>query len=307
MAYCILRTKKLKSFGAVAGSARHTFREDPTPNADTLRGHKNRYMGAKSSAGVLGALRELLPARRRKDAVLAIEYLVTASPEFFKDAGLKTTHTRAGFFNAALDFLRQKHGKQNVISAALHMDETTPHLVAYVVPLNAAGKLCAKDYLGGKDKLVRLQTDFFEQVGSKFELARGVQGSRATHQAVKRFYSQIDLPSPLKPLSSIDKIADLLGFQTAATSQRESDELALVAQGTAHSASALLSVKSAQKRAHASLLAERERSQALTNSLEKERKKRPELKPNCSRQTNELHKFNGKRLCCTTAISSFNS
>ena len=126
MAYCILRTKKLKNFGAVASSARHTFREEPTPNADTLRAHKNRYMGAKSSAGVLGALRELLPARRRKDAVLAIEYLVTASPEFFKDAGLKTTHTRAGFFNAALEFLRQKHGKQNVISAALHMDETTP-------------------------------------------------------------------------------------------------------------------------------------------------------------------------------------
>ena len=234
-------------------------------------------MGAKSSAGVLGALREVLPARRRTDAVLAIEYLVTASPEFFKDAGLKTTHTRAGFFNAALEFLRQKHGKQNVISAALHMDETTPHLVAYVVPLNAAGKLCAKDYLGGKDKLVRLQTDFFEQVGSKFELARGIQGSRATHQAVKRFYSQIDSPAPLMPLSSIDKIADLLGFKTSATSQREGDEMVLLAHGTAHSASALLNIKNAQKRAHTSLLAERGRSQALANSLEKERKKNAEI------------------------------
>ena len=41
MAYCILRAKKLKSFGAVAGSVQHTLREIQTPNADESRRHRN--------------------------------------------------------------------------------------------------------------------------------------------------------------------------------------------------------------------------------------------------------------------------
>ena len=268
MAYCILRTKKLKGFGAVISSARHTFREEPTPNADPQRSHKNRYTGAKTSAGVLSALRELLPARRRKDAVLAIEYLVTASPEFFKNTGTDLLHTRAGFFNAALEFLRLKHGKTNVISVALHLDEKTPHLVAYVVPINASGKLCAKDFLGGKDKLMRLQSDFFEQVGSKFGLERGVQGSRATHQAVQRFYTQINHPPALKSLSAFDKIAGLVGITTQAAAEREKDESALLSHSTAHAKVTLLQAKAAQRKAQSALEAANKRSEYLSAQLE---------------------------------------
>ena len=34
----------------------------------------------------MGKLRELLPEKRRKDAVLAVEYVMTASPEWWKTA-----------------------------------------------------------------------------------------------------------------------------------------------------------------------------------------------------------------------------
>jgi hypothetical protein len=37
MNYCILRAAKLNSFGSIAASAKHTFREIPTPNADPAR------------------------------------------------------------------------------------------------------------------------------------------------------------------------------------------------------------------------------------------------------------------------------
>ena len=143
--------------------------------------------------------------------MIAIEYLVTASPEFF--AG----HTRGAYFKSALEFLKQKHGKQNLISVALHLDETTPHLVAYVVPINAAGKLAAKDFLGGREKLRQLQTDFFQTVGAKFGLERGVKGSRATHQKVQQFYSHIGIKDDLKPLRKMDKFAGALGLKTEAT------------------------------------------------------------------------------------------
>ena len=87
MAYAIIRAKKLKTMGAVSRSAQHTFRMQPTPNADPALTGRNRTVGAQGSDQVLAALVRTLPTKRRKDAVLAIEYLVTASPEAFKRHG----------------------------------------------------------------------------------------------------------------------------------------------------------------------------------------------------------------------------
>ena len=267
MAFCILRTKKLKSFSAVINSAKHTFREEKTPNADPSRTPKNRSTGAKSSAGLAGALRERLPERRRKDAVLAIEYLVTASPEFFKDAGMNTTHTRASFFNAALAFLRNLHGHANVLNATLHLDETTPHLVAYVVPLNASGKLCAKDFLGGRAKLAKLQSDFYEGVGKGFGLQRGVRGSRASHQEIKQFYSNLQDQPQLQPLSTLDKVASIFGFTTIAAKQRDDQESQMVAHAHANSRQAILQVQAEQIRLAEKVVSERARSDHLESRI----------------------------------------
>ena len=53
------------------------------------------------------------------------------------------------FFQTVFEFLCDQHGRQNVIAAAVHMDETTPHLhFAFipVVPDEKHGyKVCAKD------------------------------------------------------------------------------------------------------------------------------------------------------------------
>lgn len=87
MAYAIIRAKKLKTMGAVSRSAQHTFRMQPTPNANPALTGRNRTVGVKGSEQILAALVWTLPKKRRKDAVLAIEYLVTASPEAFKRHG----------------------------------------------------------------------------------------------------------------------------------------------------------------------------------------------------------------------------
>ena len=43
-------------------------------------------------------------------------------------------------------WLEEKYGKNNVVSTTIHRDETTPHLVAYVVPLDEeSGRLNAKN------------------------------------------------------------------------------------------------------------------------------------------------------------------
>ncbi|MEB0182981.1 plasmid recombination protein, partial [Pseudomonas sp. CCC3.2] len=58
-----------------------------------------------------------------------------------------------GYFDRAIAWLKARHGGANIVCAAIHLDETTPHLVAYIVPLTKDGRLSARDFLGGAAKL----------------------------------------------------------------------------------------------------------------------------------------------------------
>lgn len=227
MGYAILRAKKLKSMASVAGSAKHTFRDNPTPNADAEMTHRNRTVGAPSTAAVMSTLQGLLPEKRRSDAVLCIEYLVTASPEDFKrhggsmnDLG-QATKGGPGYFAEALKFLREKHGAANVISSTLHLDEKTPHMVVYVVPLTHDKRLSCKDFLGGKDKLRKLQTAFYERCGKPFGLERGVEGSKAKHEKIAAHYGALNAAGEAPTLTRKDYAAAAVGVETKAWKQAQ--------------------------------------------------------------------------------------
>ena len=71
--------QKLKSAVAVHRSMKHSFRAQDTPNADAELSHLNEHFGAHSVAEGMAAFRSRLPESFRKDAVQAVEYLITAS------------------------------------------------------------------------------------------------------------------------------------------------------------------------------------------------------------------------------------
>lgn len=221
MPYAIMRTKKLKSIGAVSRSAKHTFRSAPTPNADPAMTGRNRTVGAKGSEQVLAALERTLPTKRRKDAVLAIEYLITASPEAFKRHGGKLDDTGSGYFADSLKWLQQKHGKENVISATIHLDESTPHMVAYVIPMTADKRLSCREFLGGPEKLRAMQTDFHAKCGAPRGLERGVEGSKAKHEQVSAFYASMTAADEAPALKPKDYAAAAMGIKTEAWRQAE--------------------------------------------------------------------------------------
>ncbi|WP_171499085.1 plasmid recombination protein, partial [Acinetobacter junii] len=81
-------------------------------------------------------IKNRLPEKTRKNAVLAIEYLITASPEW---SGWQNKEKEQEFVKRSVEWLQQKHGKENVIATSIHRDETTPHLIAYVVPIDGRG------------------------------------------------------------------------------------------------------------------------------------------------------------------------
>lgn len=218
MNFAIIRTAKLKSFGAVIGSARHTFREIPTPNADKERTHLNKTEGAQSSLALARAVKAKLPEKRRKDAVICIEYLITASPEWWK----KTPASRQnGFLQASIDWLKTRHGAENVVCLNVQLDETSPHLVAYVVPLTKDGRLSARDFLGGPAKMTAMQTEFAKVVGSRFGLQRGLQGSKAIHTTASQFNAALQKkPILATPKPPIPTIADRITGKAKAQQQK---------------------------------------------------------------------------------------
>lgn len=199
MSYAILRTAKLKTLGNISGSLAHTYRTIDTPNADPSRTHLNNN-SLPNHADALQAIKDKLPEKTRKNGVLCIEYLITASPDW----GGFGSEKQGQYFNDAIQWLKDKHGADNVVMTGIQLDETTPHLVAYVIPKDPKGKLNCRHFLGGRDKMTAMQSDFANVVGAKYGLERGQEGSRAKHEEVKKFYDDIkkgvevelELPKP---------------------------------------------------------------------------------------------------------------
>ena len=187
MAYAIMRAKKLANMGSVAASMQHCYRERETHNADQERTPDNQHLGAKSTDEAMGKLRALLPEKRRKDAVLAVEYVMTTSPEWFATA---TPEQEKAFFQRSLQWLADKYGADRIVTASIHRDEATPHLSAFVVPLTQDKRLSAKEFIGSRDKMRADQTSYAGRVAD-LGLERGIEGSKATHQTIQQHYAAI--------------------------------------------------------------------------------------------------------------------
>lgn len=110
-----------------------------------------------------------------------------------------------------LDWLRKTYGEDNVVSAVLHLDESTPHIHAAVVPIvtgerrkvrekktdepgkrkyrkksTARPRLCADDVMT-RVKLKGYQDSYAEAM-AKYGLQRGIDGSEARHVTTQEFY-----------------------------------------------------------------------------------------------------------------------
>ena len=200
--FCILRIKKLHSDQNVASTLAHHLRTRETPNADPELLQKNWYYPAKKNQQAdlssidnrqqirrqaLAIYRKNLPEKIRKNAVRAVEFMMTFSPEVAQ----KKDFDSGKFLGACNDWVRKKFGTENVFFTAVHRDETTPHISALVLPKDENGRLNARKFFGGREKMQALQDEFYNEVGQKFGLERGVRGSKAKHQSIKKFYAEL--------------------------------------------------------------------------------------------------------------------
>ncbi|MBK6615975.1 MAG: plasmid recombination protein [Ottowia sp.] len=191
--------KKHKSIASLKSRENHTYRKRETPNADPAKLHRNKLLFGQEnySAVAENFLQEYQSAgnKIRKDAVMAVEFLLTASPEFFDEGPKNERDERLKkWCEAQIEFVKKEHGEKNILCMYLHLDEKTPHIEAYVVPMDGKGKLNCKSFYGARNALNQLQTRYATH-NKDFGLERGAKGSRATHQQVQKFYDQIQQPA----------------------------------------------------------------------------------------------------------------
>lgn len=156
------------------------YKSTRNPQIDKSKTHQNYHTmpyGKKYLLFIDERIKQLSPKRKVKDdAVLITSFILGSDKEFFD--GL-TTEQQTRFFADCTDFFSERYGKENVVSAVVHLDESTPHLHFNLMPVTN-GRLCAKE-LFDRNALRDLQTDFHETVGKKYGLERGKEGSLAKH------------------------------------------------------------------------------------------------------------------------------
>lgn len=128
----------------------------------------------------------VLNKKIRHDAVYMCGLMVTSDSEFFKK--LSANETRR-FFQVAYDYLADFVGKENIISAVVHLDETTPHLHFAHVPVTKDGRLAANKIYGRKDETLSRLHDGLSSCLKQysFKIERGGRGQGKVHLNTKEF------------------------------------------------------------------------------------------------------------------------
>lgn len=135
--------------------------------------------------------------RNRKDLRVMCDWVVTLPKE------IKPTDTRK-FFEETYTFLNERYGRENVISAYVHMDETTPHMHYAFVPTIYDREL--KDYkISAKDlfTLGELRS-FHSDLENYLETSLGYNcGVSTNHKNIN-----LNLRKYKELMKEIDKIRD---------------------------------------------------------------------------------------------------
>ena len=160
--------------------------EASNPQIDSERTRNNYrftpYFGKTYTEFINGRIKEL-GLSPRKDAVVMNSFVLGSDKTFFD--GLAKIE-QYNFFSDCYKFFAERYGEENIIAAVVHNDETTPHMHLNLMPITSDRRLCSKQ-LFDKPQLQKLQTDFYEEVGKRYGLQRGKEGSQRKHLSNAEF------------------------------------------------------------------------------------------------------------------------
>lgn len=214
MGYAVLHLEKAS--GTDSAMSAHIERTIDPKNADPERTHLNRELiefpdGVRNRTQAVQHRLDNAGLQRKigKNQVRAIRILLTGSNEDMKR--IEVENKLDEWCNDNLNWLRKTYGKENIVSAVLHLDETTPHIHATLVPIVTterrkkkseaqvkknyrkknpnASRLSADDVMT-QTKLKEYQ-DTYAETMAKYGLQRGIDGSEARHIGTSQYYREL--------------------------------------------------------------------------------------------------------------------
>jgi len=215
MGFSVLHIQKPK--GNDARTTAHIERTVQPGNADPERkelnkefitfpeGVENRTQAIQHRIENAGITRKI-----RENQVRALQVMLSGTPEDMQR--IQNTGNLDEWCRDNIEWLQDTFGKDNVVSAVLHMDEKTPHIHATVVPIVSGerrkakqeennGKkkyrkkpkdtvrLCADDVMT-RDNLERFQDTYAEKM-QRYGLERAIKGSDARHISTPQYYREL--------------------------------------------------------------------------------------------------------------------
>lgn len=188
ISYAIIRNEKY-TLNQINVIYRHNERKNTNySNKDIIKENgKNNYSIKQCNTTYEKAFRNIkekynLKGKIKNISNVACEYLITASPEFFESL---TENEVKRYFESAYKFVCgfKNLGEEYIISAKVHLDESTPHLHLIYIPVvhtvdKKSGKniekLCCTDFWKGKNSYKILQDNFYNyMIKCGFDLERG--------------------------------------------------------------------------------------------------------------------------------------
>ena len=217
-----------KSPGNESAMTEHIERKVIHPNVDPERIHLNKELvefpgGIKDRTEAIQHRLDTAGLKRQigKNQVKVIRVMISGSPEDMKK--IESEGKLDDWCRDNMDYLKKTFGEDNLVAATLHMDETTPHIHASIVPIvrgerrekkprkkpeeghqeqkpNEGQKpkrtykkkdpnrvrLCVDDVMA-RNKLIEYQ-DTYAEAMAKYGLERGIKGSDARHITLTEHY-----------------------------------------------------------------------------------------------------------------------
>lgn len=194
MSYSILRIARVKGSSNTKGIQRHNQRENENYNNKDINHeetYKNYDLINTQDIDYQQIIDETIDAnyagnrKIRSDAIRHVDGLITSDETFFED--MEDFEIKS-FFKDSLEFLENEYGKENMLYATVHLDESVPHMHFGFVPLTEDGRLSAKEKLGNKKALTELQDRFNAHMNDRgHDMERGT-----SKQVTERQHRQMD-------------------------------------------------------------------------------------------------------------------
>ena len=192
MSYAIIRNKKYKMKN-LAGIYRHNERKNTNYSNKDIKMENgiNNYSLKKVNTTyekIFNQIKEKynLKGQIKNVSNVMCELIITSDREFFEKIGEEETKR---YFQTAFDFVAQYKnlGEQYIVSAKVHMDESTPHMHLVFIPVihtldkksgKKIDKIACSEFWKGKDSYKRLQDDFYSYItNAGFNLERGKESN----------------------------------------------------------------------------------------------------------------------------------